>query len=91
MDAHLNPHLERDETQPENVPARLFAWGLTDRHAEAAVQSAQRGSFRAAWHITQVERETEGACPIDVTDARVIAADCGPGWAYAVYPAGTVS
>jgi len=73
------------------VPVRLFAWGLTEHHAETAVQSARRGSFRAAWDVAQVERETTDACPIDVTDAKVIAADCGPGWAYAVYPAGTAS
>jgi hypothetical protein len=91
MDARLNPHLERDQTQPETVPVHLIAWGLTDCHAETAVQSAQRGSFRAAWRFAQVERETTGACPIDVTDPKVIAADCGPGWAYAVYPAGTAS
>ena len=91
MDARLNPPLERNQTQPGTVSVRLLAWGLTDSHAETAVQSAQRGSVRAAWDFAQIERETTGACPIDVTDAKVIAADCGPGWAYAVYPAGTAS
>jgi hypothetical protein len=91
MDARLNPHLERDSTRPGTVPVDLLAWGLTDRHAETAVQSAQRGPFRAAWTFAKIERETTDACPIDITDAKVIAADCGPGWAYAVYPAGTTS
>jgi hypothetical protein len=91
MDTSLNPRLESDRTQPEAVPVRLFAWGLTDHDVETAVRSARRGPFRAAWDFTRVERDTEGACPIDVTDPKVIAADCGPGWAYAVYPAGAVS
>jgi hypothetical protein len=91
MDVRLNSHLERDQTQPDTVPVRLIAWGLTDQHAETAVQSARHGSFRTTWDFAQVERETEGACSIDVTDPKVIAADCGSGWAYAIYPAEAAS
>ena len=76
---------------PPRIQVRLLAWGITDQHAETAVQSAQRGSFRAAWDFTNIQRQTTDACPIDVTDVKLIAADCGAGWAYAVYPAGVAS
>ena len=69
------------------VSVHVVAWGLTDHHAQTAVQSAQRGRFRWGWNFARVDRTTEGACPIDVNDPKVIAADCGSGWAYAVYPA----
>jgi hypothetical protein len=72
---------------PPTVRVRLLAWGLTEADTETAVQSAQRGRFRAGWEFATVERTIEGACPIDISDPKVIAADCGAGWAYAVYPA----
>lgn len=73
--------------QVNHVAVRLLAWGLTDRHVEKAVQSAQSGPSRADWNFVEVERSTEDACPIDPCDPRVIAADARNGWAYAVYAA----
>jgi hypothetical protein len=72
---------------PTRIAVRLIAWGLTDQHADTAVQMAQRGQSRARWNFVQIERSTDDACPIDVCDPKVIAADCGSGWAYAVFPA----
>jgi anti-anti-sigma factor len=73
-----------------SVRVRLLVWGLTDRHVQTAEQQARSTSARIAWDFTRTDRHTEDSCPIDISDPKVIAADCGPGWAYAVYPAETV-
>jgi hypothetical protein len=72
--------------ESNRVPVRVLAWGVSGDDAEAAVSRAGFGAARAGWDFTRVERVTEGSCPVDVSDPRVIAADCGAGWAYAVYP-----
>lgn len=69
-------------------PVRVLAWGLSTEHAENAVRQVSLRPAHQAWELAEVERVTEGACPIDVTDPNVVAADCGPGWAFAVYPVG---
>jgi hypothetical protein len=74
-----------------SVRVRLLVWGLTDRHIQTAERHARNESARGAWVFTQIDRLTEGPCPIDISDPKVIAADCGSGWAYAVYPTGTAS
>lgn len=71
------------------VRVRLLAWGLTQGHAETAARYAESKASRASWEFAQVEQATSDACPIDITDPKAIAADLGPGWAYAVYPVGT--
>jgi hypothetical protein len=65
---------------------RVLAWGLTKEDAETAVRVAGFGPSRAAWDFTRIDWVTDGACPIDIRDPKVIAADAGSGWAYAVYP-----
>lgn len=70
------------------VRVHLLAWGLTEQHVDKAVRTAQGRPARRAWDFAEVERSTDDACPINVCDPKVIAADCGSGWAYAVYAAG---
>jgi hypothetical protein len=72
------------------VRVRLVTWGLTERHAAIAEDSARYGSARARWEFVEIERTTEDACPIDPTDPGVIAADARDGWAYAAYRAGDI-
>lgn len=72
------------------TPVRVLAWGLSPEHAETAVRQVSLRPARKVWDLAEVEQVTEGACPIDLSDPRVIVADCGAGWAYAVYPAGAV-
>ena len=69
------------------TPVRVLAWGLSAEHAENAVRQVSLRPASRVWELAKVERVTEGACPIDVSDPNVVAADCGSGWAYAVYPA----
>ena len=69
------------------VRVRLLAWGLTERGVDKAIRTAQSGQARRGWEFAEIDRSTDDACPIDVCDPKVIAADCGAGWAYAVYPA----
>ena len=71
------------------TPVRVLAWGLSAEHAENAVRQVSLRPASKVWDLAKVERVTEGACPIDVTAPNVVAADCGSGWAYAVYPAGS--
>jgi len=73
---------------PSRVPVQLVAWGLTDADADTAVSCAERRPSRVAWEFVEVRKLTEGACPIDISDPKVVAADAGAGWAYAVLPAG---
>jgi hypothetical protein len=63
------------------------AWGTTGADIEHAVYMAQRGQWRRAWHVADVQRFAESACPIDVDDPKAIATDRGEHWAYAVYSA----
>jgi hypothetical protein len=70
-------------------PVRVLAWGVSTAQAENAVRQVSLRPASEAWDLAEVERVTEGACPIDVGDPHAIVANCGSGWAYAVYPAGS--
>jgi hypothetical protein len=72
---------------PGRVPVLLLAWGLTEADTAMAVKCAEQRPSRVAWEFVHIDKLTDGACPIDISDPKVIAADCSSGWAYAVYPA----
>lgn len=70
------------------VGVRIKAWGAESAQLEFAVYLAQERPAARWWHIASIERLDGVSCPLDLEDPGSIAADCGPGWAYVVYPAG---
>lgn len=76
---------EPDIGQRNRVTVRLLVWGATDEQAEHADRRAREGDSRRGWDFVNVELLAGAVCPINTQDPKVIAADAGADWAYAVY------
>jgi hypothetical protein len=77
----------RGNIRANAIDVRLLVWGLTEADQEGAVDRAGQGWSRKAWEFVETERLASDVCPLNLKDAKSIAADAGKGWAYIVYPA----
>lgn len=73
---------------PGRVAVRVLAWGESATAVECAVSLAGWGPSRQRWRFATIERFESAQCPLNMQDPKMIAADAGQGWAYAVYRAG---
>jgi hypothetical protein len=87
MDTRLNPRIEHTQAQPGTLAVRLFVWGENDADQEHAIRKAGYGGGRTRWQFVTIERHSGTESPIYIEDPKTIAAEAGPRWAYAVYPA----